>query len=389
MQEEISALVSTLDITSLRFIEACVRKEQARRHAPVSELPEVPVRSKETPGSSFTVPETVRYLTTEQIDGFSDAFRRWHAEAGTAGQKRSRGRLWLVFLLIRHAALRLGEALSLNDIEDIDAGNSLIIVRGQTERRLQISRNAMNEVQQILESPVMFSLRGSILHLDQGYVRRTFYARGRECGLPSGLSSPRVLRHSRGIELLRGDMPLKLVQTFLGQRSPVLAASYLHFPDEEARRLMHRHLRREALRRTSARNAFTGTVSRVTRGRIMTEVELTTEGGLTIVSVITTTSAANLDIRVGTTLTATVKAPWIFVMRAGAVEEPNAPRDNRLFGAVETVRMEDVEAEILLALDDGTPVCALLTRHDAESLGLAPGVRAEIRFNPFAVILGI
>lgn len=229
-----------------------------------------------------------------------------------------------------HAALRLGEALSLNDIEDIDAGNSLIIVRGQTERRLQISRNAMNEVQQILESPVMFSLRGSILHLDQGYVRRTFYARGRECGLPSGLSSPRVLRHSRGIELLRGDMPLKLVQTFLGQRSPVLAASYLHFPDEEARRLMHRHLRREALRRTSARNAFTGTVSRMTRGRIMTEVELTTEGGLTIVSVITTTSAANLDIRVGTTLTATVKAPWIFVMRQARDEEPNAPRDNRL-----------------------------------------------------------
>lgn len=50
MQEEISALVRTLDITSLRFIEACVREEQARRHAPVPELPEVPVRSKETPG---------------------------------------------------------------------------------------------------------------------------------------------------------------------------------------------------------------------------------------------------------------------------------------------------------------------------------------------------
>ena len=95
----------------------------------------------------------------------------------------------------------------------------------------------------------MFGLRGEVLHLDQGYVRRIFYERAKDVDLPKELLSPRVIRHSRGIELLRGDVPLKIVQQFLGQQSPTLTASYLHFSREDARKIVHSHIRREAMKK--------------------------------------------------------------------------------------------------------------------------------------------
>ncbi len=383
MSKDIATFVRTLDNAALHFIEACVREEQRRR----SETEVLP------PEDRHAVPTSRKgtCLSTDQMEQLSDAFRRWYDAARAPTRRCSRGRLWLVFLLVRHAALRLGEALALNDVDDIDTAASLIHVRGQVGREIQLSREVMTEIRQILESPDMFGLRGRILELDQGYVRRIFYARGQECGLPAGLSNPRVLRHSRGVELLRNGMPPGLVQTFLGRRSPISTLDFLPLSDEETRRIMYRHLRREALKRTSARNIFAGTVSRVTQGSIMTEVELTTPDGLKLVSVITTTSADSLDIQEGSMLTASVKAPWLLVMPTNLFpEDPPETHGltpgNRLFGTVEQVRKDGVTAEILLKLDDGTPMCALMTQSHAARL--APGSRAAILFSPFAVILG-
>ncbi|MFR3456997.1 MAG: hypothetical protein ACLTTU_00610 [Bilophila wadsworthia] len=120
MQEEITRLVQGLDDSALRFIEACVRHERETRNAP-----QVPPPSMPHPGGQFTVPENVRHLTSEQLDAVSKAFLDWYKASVSTTQGRSRGRLWLVFLLIRYGALRLGEVLSIDDRTDLDFARSV------------------------------------------------------------------------------------------------------------------------------------------------------------------------------------------------------------------------------------------------------------------------
>lgn len=377
MQEEITRLVHGLDDAALRFIEACVRHERESRGAAAPS----PVPSR----GQFTVPDNVKHLTSEQLETLMRAFSAWYGAAATTVQARSRGRLWLVFLLIRYGALRLGEALALDDRVDLDFARSLVVVRGQSPREIQLPEAVMAEIRQVLESPAMFGLRGEVLHLDQGYVRRIFYERAKDTELPKDLLSPRVIRHSRGIELLRGDVPLNIVQHFLGQQSPNLTASYLHFPREEARRIVHSHLRREAMKKTSARNAFTGTINRITRSDLLVEVEILTSTGLKVVAVITSESADNLELREGMNTTATIKAPWVILSTGDA---PTSAR-NHFPGTVQSVRTGEIEAEVNVALEEGSTVCAVITAESARSLKLEPGKPVSVLFKAFAVILGI
>lgn len=378
MQETITRLVQGLDDSALRFIEACVRHErEAREHPAPPPSPH--------PGGQFTVPESVRHLTSEQLDAVSVAFLEWYRAAASTSQSRSRGRIWLVFLLIRYGALRLGEALALDDRADLDFARSLVIVRGQSDRELQLPDTVVAEIRQILESPVMFGLRGEVLHLDQGYVRRMFYERAKDVTLPKELLSPRVIRHSRGIELLRGDVPLKIVQQFLGQQSPSLTASYLHFSHEDARRIVHSHLRREAMKRTSARNAFTGTINRIKRSDLLAEVEILTTTGLSVVSVITAESADNLELREGINATATIKAPWVIISTGDA---PTSAR-NHFSGTVQSVQLGEIEAEVIVTLDEGSTVCAVITAQSARKLKLEAGKPVSVMFKAFAVIVGV
>ena len=379
MQEEITRLVQGLDDSALRFIEACVRHERETRNAP-----QVPPPSTPHPGGLFTVPENVRHLTSEQLDAVSKAFLDWYKASVSTTQGRSRGRLWLVFLLIRYGALRLGEVLSIDDRTDLDFARSVVSVRGQNFRELQFPEAIMTEIRQVLESPLMFGLRGEVLHLDQGYVRRIFYERAKDVDLPKELLSPRVIRHSRGIELLRGDVPLKIVQQFLGQQSPTLTASYLHFSREDARKIVHSHIRREAMKKTSARNAFTGTINRIKRGDLLVEVEILTSTGLQVVSIITAESADNLELREGINTTATIKAPWVIISTGDA---PTSAR-NHFSGKVQSVQLGEIEAEVLVTLDEGTTVCAVITSQSARVLKLEPGKPVSVLFKAFAVVWG-
>ena len=147
MQEEITRLVQGLDDSALRFIEACVRHEREARNAP-----QVPPPSTPHPGGQFTVPENVRHLTSEQLDAVSKAFLDWYKASVSTTQGRSRGRLWLVFLLIRYGALRLGEVLAIDDRTDLDFTRSVVSVRGQNFRELQFPEAIMTEIRQVLES---------------------------------------------------------------------------------------------------------------------------------------------------------------------------------------------------------------------------------------------
>jgi len=327
----------------------------------------------------------MKQLTSEELKKLTDAWQEWADAPRTDSQKRSRQRLHLVFLLIRYGALRLSEALALDDTKDLDYSTCTIKIAGARGREVQVPDRAMQQIRNIVNAPRMFGLRGIITRLDQGYVRKKFCAFSSVCGLDKALVGPQVIRHSRGSELLHNNIPLNIVQKFLGQRSPVQAAGFISFSDEDAKRIVHNHLRQEALKRTSARNAFTGTVTKVVDGPVSVLVELTTLENLRVGTLITIESAQRLEIREGMLINATIKAPYVMLAREGSC----AQKVNVFTGRISGINRGDVESSVVVDIADGTELCSILATDELDELGLAVGDKACAFFSPFSAVLSL
>lgn len=140
---------------------------------------------------------------------------------------------------------------------------------------------------------------------------------------------------------------------------------------------------------TSARNHFVGKVTRITRGAVNDEVELKLPGGEKIVAVVTHESTETLGLKKGVEAIALIKASWIIV----AVEDGSAPvklsARNRLSGVVHSLSAGAVNTEVVIQLQGGASVAAIVTKASAKSLGLAPGKPASAIFKASSVILGV
>ncbi len=330
----------------------------------------------------------MKQLTSKELHQLTEAWLAWTKSAPNDSQLRSRERLLLVFLLIRHGALRLGEALEINDLKDFDYPTCTIRIGGSRGREVQIPEKAMEAIHQLVDSPRMLRLRGSITHMDQGYVRKRFYAMGPLCGLDPASVGPQVVRQSRASELLQANIPLNIVQKFLGQRSPVQAANFISFTDDDARRIVHNHLRQEALKRSSARNAFTGTVTRLVVDRVSALVELSTLEEMRVHALITVESVQRLGLHEGQVLNATVKAPFIMIEPESAATG-RTTGCNRFVGTISGINKGIVESSVVVDVAEKTTLCSVLSTDELEEYGLAKGSRVCVSFSPFAVVLGL
>lgn len=344
------------------------------------------------PARIFHIPEEVKHLQAEQLNALTEAFRAWREAATGPARRQARGRVWLAYLLLRFSAGRLGEVLALDDRVDLDLERGVVTLgRGEAGegagRRVQIPEDAARDLAEFLADPANQGLAGQALRLDQGYMRRQFQARGAEAGLPRELANPRVLRNSRAIELLRQGVPLTIVQEILGQGTVNLTAGFLSFAQEDRERIVRFHLDKETRLRTSARNSFQGRVTRIKKGSLLAQVELTTSGGFRLVSVITNDSLETLSLRRGLPVTALVKAPWVIIARGE--EPPRVSASNRLRGRVTRLNTDAISCEVIVTLGDNTQVCALVTMGSVAELGLAPGEEVWTVFKSSAVILTV
>ncbi|EPR37032.1 molybdenum-pterin binding protein [Desulfovibrio sp. X2] len=137
--------------------------------------------------------------------------------------------------------------------------------------------------------------------------------------------------------------------------------------------------------KTSARNSFTGTVSQIRTGTILSEVEVKTASGLAVVSVITNESKAALGVAEGKKLTAIVKAPWVILVKDSELEKTSAR--NRYQGTITAINEGSISAEVIGKLEDGTVMCALITDESVKKLGLKVGEKTWFLFKAFSVIL--
>lgn len=330
----------------------------------------------------------LRSLDTGQLSALGSSFSAWQAAAKTPTQRRSRSRIWLAYLLFRHGGLRLGEVMGLDDKCDFDFDRSLVRIAGQAARTVQMPADVMREIEALLNEPMFYSLRGEVLRIDPGYLRRKFYDQADFAGLPRDLVNPRVLRHSRGMELLNGGVPLKAVQFFLGQGGRGAGDGFGVLAPRTGQRIVQEYLSKEVKMKTSARNLFMGRVSHLVRDGILAEVELTTLSGLKIVAAITEESLENLGISEGSVITASVKAAWVVLAVPGPGEKLKASTRNQFLGKVAEVKRGKLASEVLVDLYEGSKMCSLITGGSAEQLELEPGVDVTVMFKSFSVILG-
>lgn len=326
-----------------------------------------------------------RSLNSTQLAALTASFSLWQDSAATPTQKRSRSRIWLAYLLLRYGALRLGEALALDDRKDIDFVRCQISIAGAFARIVQIPEDIMNKIAVLVEDPMFYSLRGEVLRIDQGYLRRKFYEQASLTGLPRELVNPRVIRQSRALELLKGGVPLNVVQSFTGQQSRYNNGGFGEISPHTGQRLVQDYLAREVKMKTSARNLFMGKVSRLAQDGLLSEVELTTLSGLKVVAMITEESFLNLRIVEGSVVTASVKAPWVVLLEPGGLLKSSAR--NQFAGKITAVKEGKLASEVELELYEGSKVCALVTEDSVKNTGLQSGKDMVVMFKAFSVIL--
>jgi molybdate transport system regulatory protein len=138
--------------------------------------------------------------------------------------------------------------------------------------------------------------------------------------------------------------------------------------------------------KTSARNQLAGKVTKVTRGAVNDEIELTLPGGQKIVAVVTHESAESLGLQDGSDAFALIKASWVMLM-----EDTNAKLSarNQLRGTVDSVTRGAVNAEVTLTVGDSTKIVAIITNESVDTLGLAQGQKAVAVIKASSVIIGV
>lgn len=334
-----------------------------------------------------------RGLDQVQLTALERSFRLWAESSRRQADRFSRQRLRLIFLLLRSTGARLGEVLGLNPARDLALDQDRPAVRFGA-REVPLPTDVVEALRAALaDTELMASLAGgaaALFDMDQGHVRRKFYERAHEAGIPRELASPSVLRRTRARQLMRQDVPLPIVQRLLGQSSADLTAAFSDYTEAEAGRILEDYLKREERRKTSARNRFSGQITRVKSCAVVSEIELTSLGGFKVYSVVTRESVERLGIAPGVLATADIKAPWVQIS-AGAVE-PASSAANRYPATVRRIVMggsaeDDVAAEVVVELADGTRLAAVITAQSARKLALRPGMPVWASFGAFSVIL--
>jgi len=145
-------------------------------------------------------------------------------------------------------------------------------------------------------------------------------------------------------------------------------------------------LMRTMTMKTSARNQFAGTVTKLVRGAVNDEVTLTVVGGQEIVAIVTHDSAVSLGLAPGVAAFALVKASSVIIALGDGA---GLSARNRLSGAVARVVTGAVNSDVTIALPGGGSVGATVTRESEGALALREGMAVTAVFKASSVILGV
>lgn len=138
--------------------------------------------------------------------------------------------------------------------------------------------------------------------------------------------------------------------------------------------------------KTSARNFLIGTVTGIREGVSHDDIEITV-GSDQVIATLTRREREDLGLRVGMEACALIKATSILV-----IAHPHRlilPTVNHLHGVVESIVAGAVNSEVIVTLDNGATIAAIVTQGSVGSMGLAPGDRASVHFKSTSVFVAM
>jgi molybdate transport system regulatory protein len=148
----------------------------------------------------------------------------------------------------------------------------------------------------------------------------------------------------------------------------------------------HLRLLERMTMRVSARNQLLGTVIKIHKGAVNSEVVLRLKGDDTITAIVTNDSIKALDLHIDTEAYALFKAGSVML---------STDRDlvlstrNRFEGRVERISRGTVNSEVIVNLDGGNTICATLTNEALGDLELEEGKPVTAFCKASSVILGL
>jgi molybdate transport system regulatory protein len=137
----------------------------------------------------------------------------------------------------------------------------------------------------------------------------------------------------------------------------------------------------------SARNVFGCTVTKIIKGAVNAEVDLTLKGGPTLVAVITNGSIDNLALAVGKEVFAIIKASSVII--GTDIHDAKVSARNVLCGTVSKIIEGPVSTEVNVDIGNGNTISSVITHESSKALGLKQGGHACALFKASSVILGV
>jgi molybdate transport system regulatory protein len=136
--------------------------------------------------------------------------------------------------------------------------------------------------------------------------------------------------------------------------------------------------------KTSARNQFRGTITRITPGAVNAEIELDIGANQPLIAIITQESVDRLGLETGGETVALIKASSVIV--STDTEIVTSAR-NKLVGTVIRIVVGAVNTDVTIDVGAGKSVSAIITNTSATELGLEEGQPACALFKAPNVIL--
>jgi molybdate transport system regulatory protein len=338
-----------------------------------------------SPSDVFSVSNNVNYLDSAQLDQLENSFRKWIVAARRVDVIFSRERMLHLFLMLRFTGARLGEVLGLSDQDIMLNSSEVKIGDGDSARRVPLPADFSSELGSFLDSPARLVFKGKIFNFDQGHVRRYFYDRAESCGFSREMGAPKVIRNSRAVEMLRSGVPLTVVREVMGQASFDFANDFQCFTESDVSSIVKRLALSKMSHQTSARNTFIGHITSLAEDGLMASIDLKTESGLCVNSIITLESLHSLGLKNGSPVIATVKAPLLGVSPVN--RETKLSASNCYETDVIRIKKTVVIAEITGKTATGLELCALISTEDLDEMQLEEGGRAVFYFKSLSVVL--
>lgn len=185
----------------------------------------------------------IDYLMMEQMNALTRSFQDWYDTSESDAKRRSRGKYWLTFLTLKYTGARLGEVQLIDDSADIDWRSYEFKIRTLKQkspknpvRSIPVPANVTTDIATYLMA--FPNEKGKVFKVDQGNFRRVFYERAKAAGIRKDLAHPHILRHTRATELLKGGVPITVVQDLLGHSALTTTAVYLRISGQEAKLIL-------------------------------------------------------------------------------------------------------------------------------------------------------